>query len=339
MINVHLNLHDIIDIGNFQRMQDDLSKATDMALLTVDYKGVPVTSHSACRSYCTEIRQNPQYHDLCQKCDSRGGLEAARLQKPYIYICHRGIVDLAVPIIADDQYLGAMMAGQVRISDDSMLECILTKKVESTTMQTQEKLSVYYEDLPILTYEKIEAIGNVLFELSKVLVERAMLAKQHEITILNLESKSAPYTKQQKQIKSEPHFDKAAKVLMKPEIPTQYIFLKPAVEFLHQHVSDKIYLEEMAILCNVSESYFSKCFNKAFGVGFTVYHNKLKLIKAEDLLKNSNKNINQISDELGFDHASYFIRLFKKSYGVTPSMYKQLTLEKTQIEYTNQYNA
>ena len=338
MANVHLNLHDIIDIENFQNMQDNLSKATDMALLTVDYKGVPVTTHSACRAYCTEIRRNPQFHDLCQKCDSRGGLEAARIQKPYIYICHRGIVDLAVPIIADDQYLGAMMAGQIRISDDSMLECILSRKQDSLSVQSHEPLSDYFEALPVLTYEKIEAIGNVLFELCKILVERAMMEKQLESRQNIQESKHASLSKQNKNIKQELMTENPIKLLMKPEIPTQYIFLKPAVEFLHQHVADKVYLEEMSILCNVSESYFSKCFNKAFGMSFTVYQNKLKLLKAEEFLKNTNKNINQISDELGFDHASYFIRLFKKSLGVTPAMYKQLYNEKTQIEYRNQYN-
>lgn len=322
MIREHLSLVEILDINEFQSMQDNLSISTDLAVLTVDYKGIPVTTHSACRSFCEKIRKIPHYKDLCQKCDSRGGLEAARLQKPYIYMCHMGIVDLAVPIIAEDQYLGAMMAGQVRISDSNRLESILNVKHDFDQCSDYQKLLSDYQALPELNYEKIEAIGNLLFGLSKVIVDRATLIRRPE----KLEVMPIP----------KPVLPK--KMAIRTEIPTQFIFLKPAVEYLHQHSDQKIYLKDMAVLCSISESYFSKSFHRAFGMSFTLYQNKLRIEKSEVLLRNTSKNINQISDELGFDHASYFIRLFKKIVGLTPSMYKQLYIEKTQVEYENTYN-
>lgn len=319
MIREHLSLVEILDINQFQSMQDNLSASTDLALLTVDYKGIPVTMHSACRSFCEKVRSKPYYKDLCQKCDSRGGLEAARLQKPYIYMCHMGIVDLAVPIIAEEQYLGAMMAGQVRISDNTKLESILNIKHDFENCKEYQALMHDYQALPELSYDKIEAFGNLLFELSKVIVDRATLKKQPE----------------KPKIINPPVMPN--KMAIRTDIPTQYIFLKPAVEHLHQHPAEKIYLKDMASLCNISESYFSKSFHKAFGMSFIMYQNKLKIEKSEYLLKNTSKNINQISDELGFEHASYFIRLFKKIVGLTPSTYKQLYIEKTQVEYHNIY--
>ncbi len=320
MIREHLSLVEILDINQFQSMQDNLSASTDLALLTVDYKGIPVTMHSACQSFCEKVRSKPYYKDLCQKCDSRGGLEAARLQKPYIYMCHMGIVDLAVPIIAEEQYLGAMMAGQVRISDNTKLESILNIKHDLENCKEYQALMHDYQALPELSYDKIEAFGNLLFELSKVIVDRATLKKQPE----------------KPQIINPPLMPN--KMAIRTDIPTQYIFLKPAVEHLHQHPAEKIYLKDMALLCNISESYFSKSFHKAFGMSFIMYQNKLKIEKSEYLLKSTSKNINQISDELGFEHASYFIRLFKKIVGLTPSTYKQLYIEKTQVEYHNIYN-
>lgn len=344
-----LTLMDILDINHFQELQDSLSISTDMALLTVDYKGIPVTEHSECRNFCKKVRKNLHFQDLCQKCDSRGGLEAARQQKPYIYVCHMGIVDLAVPIIAEGGYLGAMMAGQIRIDDDSKLETILNRKSELLSLfdsadeesfNSLEEIDKLYSELPIMGYEKIEAIGNVLFGMSKVLVDRALLIRralvsehennrQESLALANLDEVSQP---------DNWRANKSKLNMIKTEIPMKYVFLKPAIEFMHKHISEKVYLEEMAILCNVSESYFSKCFNKAFDMSFTAYQTKLKIQMAEELLKLSNKNVNQISDELGFDHASYFIRVFKKNLGITPAMYKQLYLEKTQLEYNNQYN-
>lgn len=326
MIREHLSLVEILDMNQFQAIQDNLSVSTDLALLTVDYKGIPVTTHSSCRAFCEKIRKVPYYKDLCQKCDSRGGLEAARLQKPYIYICHMGIVDLAVPIIGEDQYLGAMMAGQVRISDISKLEWILNANHDTEKCQANKELMDDYYAMPELSYEKIEAIGNLLFGISKVIVDRATLLRRVENEALP----SHPHPHPQHLI--------SKKVAIRTEIPTQYIFLKPAIEHLHQHSDQKIYLKDMATLCSISESYFSKSFHKAFGISFTMYQNKLRIDKSEVLLRNTSKNINQISDELGFDHASYFIRVFKKIVGLTPSMYKQLYIEKTQVEHNSSLN-
>lgn len=359
MIREHLSLVEILDMNQFQSMQDNLSVSTDLALLTVDYKGIPVTTHSSCRSFCEKIRKIPHYKDLCQKCDSRGGLEAARLQKPYIYICHMGIVDLAVPIIAEDQYLGAMMAGQVRISDSSKLEWILNANHDTEKCKANKELVDDYYAMPELSFEKIEAIGNLLFGISKVIVDRATLLRKPEDSLVERhlrESQHQQLSQYEQQSQSRqmgqnaqqfqnPYLSQntqhliSKKTAIRTEIPTQYIFLKPAIEYLHQHCDQKIYLKDMATLCSISESYFSKSFHKAFGMSFTLYQNKLRIEKSEKLLRNTSKNINQISDELGFDHASYFIRLFKKIVGLTPSMYKQLYIEKTQVEHENAFTA
>lgn len=321
MIRAHLSLVEILEMNQFQTLQDNLSVSTDLAILTVDYKGIPVTTHSSCRAFCEKVRKAPYYKDLCQKCDSRGGLEAARLQKPYIYMCHMGIVDLAVPIIAEDQYLGAMMAGQVRISDSSKLEWILNANHDAEKCKANAELMADYQAMPVMSFEKIEAIGNLLFGISKVIVDRATLLKKPEDHPGSEPLESPVY---------QPMVN--PKMVIRTEIPTQYIFLKPAIEYLHQNCHQKIYLKDMATLCNISESYFSKSFHKAFGLSFTMYQNKLRIDKSEIMLKNTSKNINQISDELGFDHASYFIRLFKKMLGITPAMYKRLYIEKTQLE-------
>ena len=108
-------LDKILNIEKWQKLQDSLALITGLAIITVDYKGVPITRHSSRRDFCGHIRNNPSLFKLCQKCDSRGGLEAVRISSPYIYKCHCGIVDIAIPIIVDNQYIGAIMAGEVKI--------------------------------------------------------------------------------------------------------------------------------------------------------------------------------------------------------------------------------
>lgn len=327
-----LRLQDIVGVEDFQKVQDDLAKSVDMALLTVDYKGIPVTAHSRCTAYCTYMRNTPEYSNLCQKCDSRGGVEAARLQEPYIYLCHRGIVDLAIPITANGHYLGAVMAGQVRIADEEALEYIVSNPTRHRVGTSQTQLDADYFNLPVMSFEKIEAIGNALFSITNILVERALLRWGME---------TAPQRKTASDTMSKPAIRGPVElpcqsiedcVLPIPEIPAAYAFLNPALTFLHTHIDRRTHLSEMAALCNVSDSHFGKSFAAALKMGFSAYQNTLKLAYAEQLLMDTDKTVNQISEALGFENPSYFIRIFKRQFRITPGAYRHAYVEKLQVE-------
>jgi len=78
----HQNLLKIINVEKWQYLQDSLATVTGMAIITVDYKGVPITRHSSRQMFCSLVREDPELTRHCQKCDSRGGLEATRR---YVY--------------------------------------------------------------------------------------------------------------------------------------------------------------------------------------------------------------------------------------------------------------
>lgn len=59
-------------------LQDSLALATKMTIITIDYKGIPITEHSSCCNFCQQVRQDPKVPPYCLKCDSRAGLEAVR---------------------------------------------------------------------------------------------------------------------------------------------------------------------------------------------------------------------------------------------------------------------
>ena len=54
-----LNIRSILDLEQWQKIQDELALVTGMAILIVDYKGVPVTRHSGCTDFCAIVRKNP----------------------------------------------------------------------------------------------------------------------------------------------------------------------------------------------------------------------------------------------------------------------------------------
>ncbi|MBQ6885782.1 MAG: helix-turn-helix transcriptional regulator [Clostridia bacterium] len=69
--------------------------------------------------------------------------------------------------------------------------------------------------------------------------------------------------------------------------------------------------------------YFSKLFKKHTGRNLSEYINLLKLDVASKMLSESNKRIEAIGYEVGFNNKSYFYRVFKRYYGVTPEEYRR----------------
>ena len=54
------------------------------------------------------------------------------------------------------------------------------------------------------------------------------------------------------------------------------------------------------------------------GITITDYFNEQKMKYAYSLLKSSSYSIEQICERINFNNTSYFYRLFKKQFGVTP---------------------
>ena len=55
----------------------------------------------------------------------------------------------------------------------------------------------------------------------------------------------------------------------------------------------------------------------------TTYLNQLRVKQAETLLLNGSATIGEISFAVGIEDANYFVKLFKKYNGQTPSEYRR----------------
>jgi AraC-like DNA-binding protein len=89
--------------------------------------------------------------------------------------------------------------------------------------------------------------------------------------------------------------------------------------FLRENVENEINFERIASDHHVGYSYFRKMFKKYTGISPKQYHLQLKIMRAKELLVNSNLSIKEISADVGFESIYYFSRLFKEKTGMTPS--------------------
>ncbi len=85
------------------------------------------------------------------------------------------------------------------------------------------------------------------------------------------------------------------------------------------HVSDNIDLQAMAMEYGVGYDQLRKQFKQYTGVSPHQYFLEMKIMRARELIVSTDKTIQEISYELGFDSIYYFSRLFKKKTGVSPT--------------------
>jgi ligand-binding sensor protein/AraC-like DNA-binding protein len=316
MKNKRIDIQQIVNPAKFQKIQDDISTATGLAIITVDYRGVPITSHSNCSDFCKVMRSSEKYRDYCEKCDSRGGLEAARLQSPFIYYCHAGLIDLAIPIVVDNLYLGAFMAGQILLDKNdniNSLERILPGAYDPMDLSDNSTLSKYYSMLHVMSLERVEALAKMLQHIGNYCVEQAILKTSIDELTKKMCVDDSSKTYQQ---------DIELNKLSVPHERTVNRILQPAIEYIQQHLDEKITLSKMASLCKVSDSYFSKLFAKEGLGSLSVYVNNVKMARAKELLKSNDWPIRYIAHNLAYDDSSYFIKVFKKNTGMTPEEYR-----------------
>lgn len=95
--------------------------------------------------------------------------------------------------------------------------------------------------------------------------------------------------------------------------------LLPAISFVENNYQNKIQSDEMARLCAMSPFRFSRAFKETFDIPFREYVVRVRLKEACRLLENPQSSVTEVACAVGFNDISYFSRMFKRYYGVSPS--------------------
>jgi len=74
----------------------------------------------------------------------------------------------------------------------------------------------------------------------------------------------------------------------------------------------------------MNRSSFFKSFREQFGITPVEYITRERVRLAKHLLTDTDNSITEISWQSGFNDVNYFVRLFKKTQGITPGAYRTL---------------
>lgn len=117
------------------------------------------------------------------------------------------------------------------------------------------------------------------------------------------------------------YFLKHCKSFSKSSTP---IVIQQAINIINSNFCKNITLLQTAEKLNISPNYLGSLFKKQVGISFNRYLNNIKLEFACGQLLTSQKSIKKIALESGFCSVEYFLSVFKRYIGMTPTEFKTL---------------
>ncbi len=101
------------------------------------------------------------------------------------------------------------------------------------------------------------------------------------------------------------------------------IKIKKAIEFIKDNYSRNISIEDVAEKVTLAPTYLCSIFKKEVGRTINQFIEEYRIKKAKQLLKNEDIKLSNISQMVGYSNAAYFISVFKKVTGISPSEYRK----------------
>ena len=128
----------------------------------------------------------------------------------------------------------------------------------------------------------------------------------------------------------------AAKIL---DALTEYILLKEMVRFsgkqlideienfIDNHIGEEITVERLCSEFKISRTRLYEIMKKYVGEGVASFIKNKRLAKAKLLIRTTDLKIPEISYAAGFSDYNYFLRVFKKEFGISPKKFQAMSIE------------
>ena len=279
-----LEIKDVIDINLLQRFQDNFAESMDIASVTVDKNGNPVTDPSSYTSFCKDFVHSTSIGDKkCAECHRKGGEEAARTGKPYIYTCHAGLIDFAAPILIQDKQIGTILGGQVLIKNPDKLKYIQVAKeigVDAVKfVESVKKIKVIAEKNVTSAAEVLFIVANALSQIGYEELKLERISKSLEIEVQNknlLLEESKEYNKLKTQLFST----------ISHELKTPINIISSSLQLLEKLYKDSSFTTET--FSKYSKVMKQNCYRLIRIINNVIDMNKVEVGFLSMQLKNSN---------------------------------------------------
>jgi len=271
----------------YQDYERAFSEATGLpvALRSVESWQLPHHGKKFENPFCGMLAQKSRSCAACLQTQQQ--LSETATHEAKTVTCQAGLCDTAVPVRMGDQLIGFLTTGQVFRKTPTEAQFKRTAKLLAGwgVQLDEKKLRAAYFDTRVLS------------------------ARQHESTVKLLT------------IFAE-HLSMVSNQIVVREQNAELPVITRAKQFITEHQTEELSLEQVATAVHTSKFYFCKMFKKATGINFTDYLSRVRTERAKNLLLNPNLRVSEIAYEVGFQSLTHFNRVFKRILGRSPTDYR-----------------
>ena len=94
-------------------------------------------------------------------------------------------------------------------------------------------------------------------------------------------------------------------------------------EYLDEHYTEKLTLDDLAEKFFINKFYLSKIFKEAYGTTVNNYLISKRITRAKQLLRFTDMTVDEVGVAVGMGDANYFSRMFRKVEGSSPREYRK----------------
>ena len=301
MTDTEYDIRSLIGNAEWRGVQDAISRVTNTTVAVVDSKGVPVVNSSGKQTAFDKLKELGSTPKRCMRCILRAETSALGGTHSAVVCCKCGLAAAVVPIMAELRQIGSVLVTRVRLPQGSDVQPFDNDRCPVT----RESAAGLMAELPEMSAQSLTDIAFMVSSFVAYLLRCVREAGNGS------ESRRMSAMDRLRPEKQDVHISvpKSSKVY-------------PAVYYVELNRTEMVGMSEMAVLCDLSPSYFSKLFLRETGENFSNWVSRRKTDWAREMLELDGIGIGEISEKLGFADTSYFIKVFRKYVGMTPMAYR-----------------
>ncbi|GAB2562805.1 response regulator transcription factor [Gracilibacillus alcaliphilus] len=207
----------------------------------------------------------------------------------------------------------------------------LIQDIEQSIQQMEEdKLTEAVQRL-IQKYEQQGSTSHIYlrFLFSRVLQLLSKIVPEYSDGKINKEIEKVytlPHFEDVQQLIWQVHHKAAQKI--KEEKNSSKDNIRVVQQYIADHISEDLSLDILAEKAFLSPGYLSDKFRQETGYGINKYIKNVRMTKTKELLRDTNRKVNDISKAVGYNSVSYFIKNFREHYGMSPKKYREMNQDK-----------
>ena len=151
-----------------EETQGKLAEATGISFFIIDYKGEPVTKGEQEEDFCEKRKEEDIRCSESQITRAFAAAKSAIKNCPYIFTCPNGLVHMAIPVVVNNQYIGAIIGGPIRCEKKALKDSELgATEQERKAFLDKIGEETEYQNITSFTEKRVAAVADMVFLLFK----------------------------------------------------------------------------------------------------------------------------------------------------------------------------